>query len=455
MLVKRYLVKEMPEAVAMIREDLGKDAVILSTKKVQKRGFFGLFPKTHIEVVAAANEEQSAPSAPQPQPFKPRPTATNAYQLQMGQAAQNQPPTQERPESAAPAAVRNERSAASLGQLLQKQGEAASAIPALGQQGAEAVLAADAGSAIPPLSKQGVAQAPSVQAEEQVLREVQELRTMFRNLLHTSPQQLVPDSVINVRKQLIQQDISEQSVDRLIERGIRNFAQVHEVSEQEFRGVLTNFIREDLDRYSPPSQIALKTRVVAFIGPTGVGKTTTIAKLAAEQVLTKGKKVGLITTDTYRIAAVEQLRTYANILGIPLQVCYAPEDIKRAMGAFSDFDLILIDTAGRNYQNLLNVQQLNAYLEEIQPDETYLVLSLTTKAADLEAIVSNFAQVRADKFLFTKSDETRTFGAVYNLVTQFQKPLSYMTTGQNVPEDIEAISTESLAILLTGEVTHE
>ncbi|ASS75633.1 flagellar biosynthesis protein FlhF [Tumebacillus algifaecis] len=410
MLVKRYLVKEMPEAVSMIREELGSDAVILSTKKVHKRGFLGLFPKTHIEVIAAANE-QEPPVEPRVQQFNARPTATNAYQRQMGQPPTTPSPA-ETPVATPPAPPKPE-----------------------------------------PLSVSETA--PVMEDDEKVLKEVQELRTMFRSLLNSSYNQLMPEAVVNVRKQMLKNDLSEEAVDELIERGIRNITQVHEVSEQEFRGILTNFIREDLERYSPPAQIALKSRVVAFIGPTGVGKTTTIAKLAAEQVLARGKKVGLITTDTYRIAAVEQLRTYANILGIPLEVCYAPEDIKRAMGVYADFDLVLIDTAGRNYHNLLNVRQLNTYLEEIQPDETYLVLSLTTKASDLEEIAGNFTQVRADKFLFTKSDETKTYGAVYNLVTRYKKPLSYLTTGQNVPEDIEEVSTEKLAKLLTGEILYE
>lgn len=424
MLVKRYVVKEMPEAVAMIREDLGIDAVILSTKKVQKRGFLGLFPKTHIEVIAAANEQET-PAEPKAQQYQARPAAANAYQRQMGQpSAEPVPPAPE--QALAPAPVPD---------------PVPTPVPAPVQNPVPAPVASPA--------------SPPAEEGEQVLREVQELRTMFRNLLNSSYNQLMPEAVVNVRKQLLKSDLSEEAVDELIERGIRNIDGVHEISEQEFRGILTNFIREDLDRYSPPSQIALKSKVVAFIGPTGVGKTTTIAKLAAEQVLSRGKKVGLITTDTYRIAAVEQLRTYANILGIPLEVCYAPEDIKRAMSAYADYDLILIDTAGRNYHNLLNVRQLNTYLEEIQPDETYLVLSLTTKASDLEEIAGNFTQVRADKFLFTKSDETKTYGAVYNLVTRYKKPLSYLATGQNVPEDIEAVSTDRLARLLTGDVSYE
>jgi flagellar biosynthesis protein FlhF len=140
---------------------------------------------------------------------------------------------------------------------------------------------------------------------------------------------------------------------------------------------------------------------------------------------------------------------------VPLAVCYSPEDAQRALEKFKDRDLILIDTAGRNYGNILNVNELNTYLQVMKPDETFLVVSLTTKASDLMKIVGNFAQVAVDKFLFTKRDETRTLGMIYNLVSHFKIPLSYMTTGQNVPDDIEVVSTAQLARLLVGEKSYD
>ncbi|PWK12694.1 flagellar biosynthesis protein FlhF [Tumebacillus permanentifrigoris] len=431
MLVKRYLVKEMPEAVAMIREDLGKDAVILSTKKIQSRGFLGLFSKTHIEVVAAANEEKPPERPPVSPSSMPRNFAMGAYQQH-----------QVRPTAAgATATLEPERAMAF-------QPEAAppvAPVAAVSATPVEPVLE-------PPQVFTEPLLAPRAKEDDtQVLKEVQDLRHLIRSLIHTTDNKVLPEAVVRVRKELLANQVDEELVDDLVERGIREFQQVQDITEQEFRGILTKFISEELEKVGVPSSIAPTTRVASFMGPTGVGKTTTIAKLAAEQVLSHGKRVGLITTDTYRIAAVEQLRTYATILNLPLEVCYSPEDVQRSMEKFAEFDLILVDTAGRNYHNQLNVRELKPFLQALTPDETFLVLALTSKASDLTDIVKNFEQVPIQKFLFTKADETTSYGAIYNLVVRRNIPLSYLTTGQTVPDDIEIVSAQKVASLVVGE----
>jgi flagellar biosynthesis protein FlhF len=206
-----------------------------------------------------------------------------------------------------------------------------------------------------------------------------------------------------------------------------------------------------MNDHMPPSPVSVQSRVVAFVGPTGVGKTTTIAKIAAVELLKNKRKVGLITADTFRIAAVEQLKTYANILQIPVEVVFSTEEVAEAIDKLKDRDLILIDTAGRNYGDTVFVEKLNEFLKASQPDETCLVLSLTTKSADLEHIVANFEGVEIDKFIFTKLDETSSYGALYNLAHRFRKPLAYLTTGQNVPDDIEVATPERIAKLVVGE----
>ena len=442
MLVKRYVVKEMPEAVAMIREDLGKDAVILSTKKIQSRGFLGLFAKTQIEVVAAANEQEKSPQ-PERIPVQgvPRTAAMGAYQQSKTQS-QQQIATLEREEVIVPPIPQKALERPAIPQPKPVHPEP-SVLPFTPQ-------AAESQPRLEPQAEPQAVNKP-VEQDGQLLQEVQELRQLLRTIVQAPERGLLPEAVMNVRQHLLGQEVQENFVDELIERGILQINKVQSVNEKEFREILTNFIKEEFERVAKPSPLSPQTRIASLMGPTGVGKTTTIAKLAAEQVLIKGKKIGLITTDTYRIAAVEQLRTYANILNVPLEVCHSPEDITRAVEKFADRDLILVDTAGRNYGNMLNVRELNAYLEALQPDETYLVLSLTTKASDLEEIVRNFTQVRTDKFLFTKADETKTLGAVYNLVSRYGIPLSYLTYGQNVPDDIETLSTDKLASLLVGE----
>ncbi|MGE5544512.1 MAG: flagellar biosynthesis protein FlhF, partial [Bacillota bacterium] len=202
-----------------------------------------------------------------------------------------------------------------------------------------------------------------------------------------------------------------------------------------------------------PRGIELKKgepRIVALIGPTGVGKTTTIAKLAARFSLVEQMKVGLITVDTYRIAAVEQLKVYADIMGLPLEVVYKPGDLSMAIERFSNRDLIFIDTAGRSPRNESQVEELARLMGEADPDEIILVLSATAKNEDLMDTYKRFNLIKIDKIIFTKLDETIYYGPILNVIHKTKKRLSYVTNGQNVPDDIELLDDVGLAQLIMG-----
>jgi flagellar biosynthesis protein FlhF len=188
-----------------------------------------------------------------------------------------------------------------------------------------------------------------------------------------------------------------------------------------------------------------------MVGPTGVGKTTTIAKLAAAHALTHRRKVALITADTYRIAAIEQLRTYSDIIGIPLEVVYSPEEIRPAIESHSDADVILMDTAGRNPRNPARMLELRGIIRAARPDEVHLVISATTKNFDALDVVDRFEQVGFDRLLFTKLDESSTYGMILNTLVRAQRPLSYLGTGQDVPEDFEIASAAKLAHMIMGD----
>jgi len=214
-------------------------------------------------------------------------------------------------------------------------------------------------------------------------------------------------------------------------------------------------IAEQIERLLPTAGPITRTKtngphVVALIGPTGVGKTTTIAKLAAKLKLDENRKVGLITIDTYRIAAVDQLKKYADIIGSPLKVVASPEDLRQAVASMRDCDFVLIDTAGRSPKDKLKLNELKTFLDAASPEEVHLVLSTVVSRESLDLAIEKFNDVRVDKLIFTKLDEARHVGAVLGVVRSVGRPLSYITVGQDVPADIEVARGKRLAQMILG-----
>ncbi len=201
-----------------------------------------------------------------------------------------------------------------------------------------------------------------------------------------------------------------------------------------------------------PIVINKKPIIIIFMGPTGVGKTTTIAKLASKFMIEQESTVGFITADTYRIAAVEQLKVYAEIIGVETKVLYSENEVEHTLNEFSDKDIIFIDTAGRSHKNNEQINELNLLLEQINDCERYLVLSMTTKYKDLMNIINTYSMASEYSIIFTKADETSTKGNILNICYLTGKSLSYISNGQNVPEDIELVKPEKIARALLGRV---
>jgi flagellar biosynthesis protein FlhF len=185
-----------------------------------------------------------------------------------------------------------------------------------------------------------------------------------------------------------------------------------------------------------------------LIGATGVGKTTTLAKIAARFVLEKGVKAALITADTYRISAVEQLKTYSDIIGLPLEIVYSPDELKVAIHKHKDKDLVLIDTAGRSQHNDYQMKELQDFLSVDGRIEKHLVMSATTKERDAEDILEKFSVCKPDRVIFTKTDETGSVGLILNLLSKRDIAVSFLTNGQSVPDDIIPATPAELARLL-------
>ncbi len=220
--------------------------------------------------------------------------------------------------------------------------------------------------------------------------------------------------------------------------------------------ILSSIYQKMILKFGQPQPIEIteqKPKVVFFIGPTGVGKTTTIAKIASRFKVEKGKKVTLYTADTYRIAAADQLRTYANILDTPLNIVYSSEELNEELAQATEYDLVLIDTAGFSHKNEGQLHETKELIDRVPggyDKEVYLVLSATTKYRDLLDIADIYMKNFQFKMIFTKLDETSCFGNILNMKLYTGADLSYTTYGQNVPEDIEIFNTQNIVKLLLG-----
>lgn len=193
-------------------------------------------------------------------------------------------------------------------------------------------------------------------------------------------------------------------------------------------------------------------KVVAFIGPTGVGKTTTIAKLAAKFAQNRNYKVGLITSDTYRIAAVQQLKTYSDIINIPLEVVYSEDELASVLaGKFNNFDLVLFDTPGSSWNDKVQLGRLKKFMQSELIDESHLLISLNSSHENIRSVIENFSELNPSRLLLTKIDEAVNHGEILNLSYQYKQPFSYYCYGQDVPDDIEVAMKDKLLPLVLGD----
>lgn len=417
MRVKRYVVDSMPDALQKIRTDLGSDAVILSTKDVKYGGFLGMFAKKKIEVVAALD------SSTVQRPAVPRTSRPVAVPNVLPQSRQEPEPTKDEQSQPWP--------------------------QPLGQ------------TQVLPISPQPRAPLPEVQSsasEEKVdtlLEEIKNMKDMMKKLsLTANPgQPMRPEWLQRYEQRLKEQELNSELIQQLLDHAQEELGNsLEEYAEANVRQALRS---QMLRIFGTDRERALDTdaRVFHFVGPTGVGKTTTIAKLAAEQAIKHRRKVGFITSDTYRIAAIDQLKTYASILNAPIEVVFSPKDLNRAFEQLQDVDMIFMDTAGRNYRNEMYVSELNTLLQANGKSETYLVLSLTTKYRDMKAITENFEKFKLDKLILTKWDETDSIGNALNLANDFNLTISYVSNGQNVPDDIAIFDEERFTDFILGDLS--
>ncbi|KZR57394.1 flagellar biosynthesis protein FlhF [Pseudobacillus badius] len=289
-------------------------------------------------------------------------------------------------------------------------------------------------------------------SEEILKRELNELKEIIKQFskadqlsLEAYPEELkLP--LIKLKKQEVEDGLIQELKQLLLEKWKEEKGQVTEKTADEWS-------RQWLVEKVTPLQkehAALPKKFISIVGPTGVGKTTTLAKMAAESVLEKKLKTAFITTDTYRIAAIEQLKTYGDLLKVPVEVVYKPADMKPAIEKFKAYDVVYIDTAGRNYLEEQFVRELKATIP-FEKMKNYLVLSLTAKEQDIHSVIDRFSTVPIEQFIFTKMDETTSCGAIINVMCRYGKGVAYLTNGQNVPDDLVRPNPEKLTALIFGE----
>ncbi len=387
MIIKKFQAPTETEAMLMAKEEMGSAAVIMNIKTIKQRGLARLFKKDIVEVTAALEERIPTDKLP-----------TKTIDLIAKE--------QILPELELPKTNAIEEKLDNLQNILE--------------------------------SKISSSEKDTDISEDDKKAEENSVNLKFIQLVY---------------RQLIENEVDEKYANQIlgeIESSLKK--------ESNVDSILAGIYQKIILKLGQPKAIEVdekKGKIIFFVGPTGVGKTTTIAKLASYFKLEKKAKIALITSDTYRIAAVEQLRTYANILDVPLSVVYTLEEFNNSVKMFEGYDLILVDTAGRSHKNDEQCNEMfhlieDCVISEQLVKEVYLVLSAATKYKDLLKINQVYSHIKKYSIIFTKLDETTCLGNILNMKLATGVPLSYVTSGQAVPDDISIIDAQKIARSLLG-----
>jgi flagellar biosynthesis protein FlhF len=372
------MASNMNEALTRIRHELGKEAVIISQRKIRKPGFKGYFSEKLIEVTAAVEN----------------------YSV-----GNNKKKVEDKEEDNFKSSLDD------LKKIMNKEIESKKSST---------------------ISKKD--EVVTIKATTSLESEVAQMKELLNKVLkNTEKEELEEDELLTLIKEL--------DIDIVFYEELKN-----RIGNENIREKLREIIENDMKIISDE----LKGNVV-LVGPTGVGKTTTIAKLAGRLSLIDKKKVGLITVDTYRIGAVEQLKTYAEIMNIPFKVVITMKDMEEAVSSMAECDIVLIDTTGRSSKNTMQISELRAFVQKAKPDSVNLVISSTTKNKDIKAIVEGYKELDYNSLIITKLDETTVYGSLYNIQRTAGQPLRYITVGQDVPDDIKVPSKEEIIKFIFGE----
>lgn len=410
MIIKKFTGKTEAEATEAAKKELGSTLVIMNVREVKKKGLFTFLLPKQIEVTAALEEE--APARPQ-------------YGSILRTAADKEIRTEQQNLLAKNSTENIEKKLDSLQTLLESQ---------LNNRQSE---------------KEESAKTQDVPDAEEKEDKTQDMAAAEKKEEEKNPEQ---DKFIRLLyNKMLDNEMDEKYVNSILEDASKT-----KKADLPFDYLLANIYQKMVLKFGRSEGITPSEegpRIVLFIGPTGVGKTTTIAKLAGRYCVEEKKKVALLTADTYRIAAAEQLRTYANILETPFRIIYTPEELQAAVEDYWDCDYIFIDTAGRSHQNTDQLEKMKEMVAALKRPESYqvfLVLSATTKYRDLQKIADCYGKIADFELIFTKLDETEAVGNLLNMKLYTDAPIAYVTCGQNVPDDMEAFNPQKTVKQILG-----
>lgn len=438
--VRTFRATNMQAALDLVRQEMGSEAVILHTRQISRRRFLSWRKRTEEVEITAGLGVKLRDGARQT-PAKSGRTANNAA-VRTKRSATSPSTSQTKPahsnnidsgislESAAPA--KNAQSPA------KRAGPPSSSSPSRAHE-----------AAAPPAHNTSVSDPTALFSDK--LESIQKMLADLGRSGSLRKAEDIPGELFSLYTELIDADVEEEVARGLIFRVKENGTPKQLADAKAAKALLTALVESDIRCSEPIRPVPGKRKAVALVGTTGVGKTTTIAKLAANFRLRDGIKMGLVTVDTYRIAAVEQLRTYAEIIDLPMKVVTSPPEMRRAIDELAGLDLILIDTAGRSPRDELQIQELKSLLAEADVDEVHLVMSLTSSQKSLLATAERFGAANATSMILTKLDEAAGLGSLLSLVRRIDLPISYLTTGQDVPDDIEPARASRIARLVLGQ----
>ncbi len=481
--VRIFRAPSMQEALSKVRRDMGPDAIILQTRQIEKKPLMPWQKATvETEITAASGieipdlrerqaefaarkelEALSAKSPVHPTTIKTPYSTTRDNQLRKsknGIERSTKEPEQPLPHYLA-ATLAKELDEVRISHARHKV-----ATPSIPQSESVNIKSASAASLshqtiVTPQAEDVVPRvkpaeiiskvvlpdqrSDSTEELEQRLQGVERLLSQLTVQMKSRLAEAVSDEMHPLYTHLLDVDVAEPLARELCLELKRAIPPELRMQRRSLYEQMSGLIQSKIRCTGPMELDGQRQKVVALVGPTGVGKTTTIAKLAANYRLQEGVQMGLITIDTYRIAAVEQLKTYAEIIDLPMKVVTSPKELKQAIDEMSHLDFVMIDTAGRSPKDDLKIHELKTLLNEAYVDEIHLVLSATASMKSLETIIERFSIVTITSLIMTKIDEAVGSGVLLSLQQRFPYPFSYLTTGQDVPEDIEIADAATIA----------